>query len=259
MKSLNEEADDFISRSGETISVPPDNGQEVVELSTAFASSAVDMIPILTSLGDQIPLILCLNIDIRCKTMVLESFESSLRMFKRGCWYPLVQDKVYTAPKAYKEYLGNNFFSYTDRGRIYRTPHYMARSQSMFLSQRVNDHWSPTQEVILMTGVINHDDFAFVMACRRHNKKIPRSLVTMLISEDINSKSIHRGLHLLIKDIIKPKLTEAGIGIKKVPQAHLDSFIYQADSKFSSLDEMLAEKDSLWKITLKELDEHPIP
>lgn len=242
-----------------SISVPHNSGH--MQMAESFSATGfLDMIErdyyldgdrtfdLLTNLGEYVPLIMTTNIIVT-PSQLIESFQSSMRMFDRGAAYPLIWDRASVRRNALAE-MEKAFFSYNDTLQCFETsPAYHTRSNSLLLAVRPRNS---DKSRIVMCGVIKNEDYKFVMALRRHNKPIPRSLITILQDEDFDTTSFEfPATRQFYRTRVKDKLLEAKVRIDRVPRTVLEELIFKPDKKFESFDEMKEDGKANWRLLVK--------
>lgn len=203
---------------------------------------------LITNLGEYVPLIMATNIIVK-PNQIIEGFLSSMKMFDRGAVYPLVWQRSSMVRNAIRM-MEREFFSYNDRFACYETTTtHWTRSNSLTLAIRsLTNH----KTKIVICGVIKREDFKFVMSLRRHNKPIPRSLITVLQDEDFDSIDFEcQAVRNFYRRHLKEKLSLAGILIKRVPRTVMEALIFRPDKRFSSFDELKEDSQANWRLLVK--------
>lgn len=207
---------------------------------------------LLTNLGEYVPLIMTTNINVK-PTLILEGFQSSMKMFDRGAAYPVIWDRSGVKRNAL-EHMERSFFQYGDSQSCYETS-VTNWTKSNCLMLAVKD-LTYKRTRILLCGVIKNEDYKFVMSLRRHNKPIPRSLVTILQDEEFDTTSFQfPAVRSFYRTRLREKLWETNVLIERVPRTVMDSLIYRPDKKYTSFDELKEDAKANWRLLVKSREE----
>lgn len=245
--TIEQKADAFISNQNNLVYMYSTTGR--INLTTALSASALGEQDPLHNMGEYVPFVLCVGISVNHQ-VIKESFESSLRMFRRGACYPAPDNTRSRVVRGTSELIYNGFFSDNDNGYWYATdavgnyirpaPYYLSRKKG-----------KSGQEIIIATAVIDKANFPFIMACKRHNKGFPMSMLKFLYDESLDTaKYPHPGYKRAWKKI-KETLQEGDAYIRAVPQKELEKMFFRPKRNFSSFTEIEAEKVSLWTQYIK--------
>jgi hypothetical protein len=258
--NVDEQIESYVQRQREkqgVIEIPAKQGHMV--MAETFSSTGfMEMIErerkndesrfdILTNLGEYVPLIMCSNVKVE-PAVIIESFQTCMKMFDRGASYPLIWNTV-DRRRGVIEEMKRHFFDYDDKKNCYETTSsYVLKSNCLFLA--VRDTLSESTR-ICVCAAIKHEDFKFVMALRRHNKPIPRSLITIFVDETFDAPNFpYPAVRDLYRKHLRPRLLDERVMFETVSPQFMSTMMFNPEKKFASFAELKAEQSSVWKLLI---------
>jgi hypothetical protein len=184
-------------------------------------------------------------------TGVLESFETSVKMFDRGIMLGITREKH--GPESRRlamSHLKSNFTS-TNRNCMFhkmRSNLYVCSQWNQLLALDIQKN----ELIPLIMPVVRTRNIPFMMAVRRHSLSLPKSMVEIHVSEQLAGKhSDFEVLRKLYRKELYWELLERQIRIVEKSSDEMSKYLYKPQMKFSSITEMKEESEQVWKQTLE--------
>lgn len=207
---------------------------------------------IYTNFEEYTPLELVMNTDLA--TTVLESFPTSVKMFDRGMVLAVSRVK---RPSSIGR---NNLLAdlITNMDSFSRNLLFCKMTDDLYIYSQWNQillYKVRNRELLpLMLPVVKTANLPFIMALRRHNIALPKSLMELHVSEHLSGK--HSEFEMLRKWYRKTvywRILDSKLRIIDKSQAEMSRYVFKPQVKFSSIREMKQEAEEAWKQTLENM------
>lgn len=260
--TLLQKAEDFLKICGPKFVIRSSEG--ILNMTESFSSSLVQNPyegPVFHNLADTVPFLMCADVSVNVHSsstsiQLTETFESSLRIFRRPAWYGLGITRV-IRNKSYINYIRDNFGFWGGRcmhsgwTRISNLhPERVARASTLTLiyADNVKNGFK-----IPAIGVVDKANYPFMMACRRHGLTLPKSMVYVMYNETMDKpKNTIYPIPRLWKEL-KEHLSDNGIYTKAVAQSEIDAMLVTPKMHFKSITELKKTQESAWEVVKNQM------